>query len=115
LKSSRIHIRSRLCRRPQHVEAVGRAQGVRQAAAGDHRWHRFPDARDVHHGGAARMLHNGDGHAVRGQPDPVHRGRASHQAGEHVLLDHFHVHHAGRVPPGTGRGRCAPGCGSRKR
>lgn len=101
--------------RPQHVEAVGRTQGVRQASAGDHRRYGFPGTRHVHHRRAARVLHNGDGHAVRGQSDPVHRGRAAHQAGKHVLLDHVHVHHAGRVPQGTGRGRRAPGRRARKR
>jgi len=102
-------------RRLQHVEAVRWPQGVCQAAASDHRWHGFPGARHVYHGRATRVLHNGDGNSVRGQSDPVHRGRAAHQAGKHVLLDHVHVHHAGRVPKGTGRGRRAPRRWARKR
>lgn len=61
------------------------------------------------------MLGHGDSHTVRGHANPVHRGWATSQAGEHVLLDHIHVHHAGRVPPGTGRGRRAPGRRPRER
>ena len=92
----------------RHVEAVGRPPGVHQAATGDHRRHRVPRARLVHHGRAVGLLANGDGHAVRGQPDTVHRRGAAHPAGEHVLLDHVHVHHAGRVPPRAGRQCRAP-------
>lgn len=36
----------------------------------------------------------------------MHRGQPAVQAGEHVLLDIVHVHHAGRVPPRTWRRKC---------
>lgn len=103
--ASSLRLRLRLYR---HVEVAGRSQGVRQATTGDRGRHRVSRSRHVHHGRVAGVLADGDGHAVRGQPDTVYRGRAAYQACEHVLLDHVHFHHAGRVPPGTGLGGRAP-------